>query len=203
MDRNGAKLTDHVADPLPYYMKKKLLLFYWSASWCGPCRQFTPKLVDYYNNAATNAGGRDRMIWDVIFISVDKSEDKMFAYMKQHHMEWYTIQFDRRRSTGIKQYAVGGIPRLMLVRPQTGEILQVGQSAARIFSQFKQELNSLLSSNGGPSQKHWPTQPLLPPPQHLCPDSEDQAQHQGNSSNKSWKQPSYVRSDALMSPYIR
>ena len=31
---------------------KKLIAFYFSAEWCGPCRKFTPQLVDYYKRIA-------------------------------------------------------------------------------------------------------------------------------------------------------
>ena len=30
---------------------EKLILYYFSAHWCGPCRKFTPQLIDYYNRA--------------------------------------------------------------------------------------------------------------------------------------------------------
>jgi thiol-disulfide isomerase/thioredoxin len=31
---------------------KKLIALYFSAHWCGPCRKFTPQLVEYYNKVA-------------------------------------------------------------------------------------------------------------------------------------------------------
>ena len=31
---------------------KKLYAFYYSASWCAPCRQFTPRLVQFYQDFA-------------------------------------------------------------------------------------------------------------------------------------------------------
>merc|ERR1712179_269731 len=60
---------------------KDLVLFYFSAHWCGPCRRFTPMLAEFYKSDAARGV-------EVIFVSNDKSEEEMFAYMKEMHGDW-------------------------------------------------------------------------------------------------------------------
>ena len=35
-------------------LNNKYIAIYFSAKWCGPCKQFTPKLVDFYNKIDKN-----------------------------------------------------------------------------------------------------------------------------------------------------
>ena len=109
---------------------KDYIVIYWSASWCGPCRKFTPKLVDFYEKNVS--GGK----FEVILVSVDKSEDKMKAYMQKNKMKWNTIDFPNRCSTGIKAFAKGGIPRMMIF-DKKGDILARG-NAFSVFNKLKE-----------------------------------------------------------------
>merc|ERR1712183_555937 len=54
---------------------KELVLYYFSAHWCPPCRRFTPMLAEFYK-AASQLGV------EIVFVSADQSEDAMFSYMK-------------------------------------------------------------------------------------------------------------------------
>lgn len=69
------------ADAAPL-LKQKVLLLYFSAHWCPPCRAFTPELVKYYND---NGGGKQ---FDVLFVSADESRDDMLGYMGDMDMPW-------------------------------------------------------------------------------------------------------------------
>lgn len=106
---NGSKLERFET---PSLKAKKYLAVYFSASWCGPCRQFTPRLVNWYKQQKEQL---DK--FDVIFVSRDRSEEAMLEYMKQEAMPWPALTFakaDQRRSP-LEKYAGSGIPCLVLI----------------------------------------------------------------------------------------
>ena len=90
---------------------KKLIGLYFSAHWCGPCRKFTPELVDYYNRTAPQ-----HPEFEIIFVSDDKSASGMETYMRETNMPWPAIDFQKLSAAReIKKYAGNGIPCLVLV----------------------------------------------------------------------------------------
>lgn len=125
IDAGGEKVTVKLK-------QKEHVLIYWSASWCGPCRKFTPQLIKYYNE---NGGGKD---FEVVLVCIDRSEEKMMKYMSSYDMPWPAVSFDEKAATGAKSYAKGGIPRLMIINKK-GEVLARG-NGHRILRKFK-ELN--------------------------------------------------------------
>jgi nucleoredoxin len=90
---------------------KKLIALYFSAHWCGPCRKFTPHLVDYYNRVAPQ-----HPEFELIFVSDDRSQFGFETYMHDANMPWPAIHYQKlREMAGIRKYAGGGIPCLVLV----------------------------------------------------------------------------------------
>ena len=95
-----------------YDNKAPAVAFYFSAHWCGPCRQMTPLLCDNY------VPGK----MEIIFVSLDRDE----AEFKRYHqtMPWAAIPFDATslRETLKTSLKIGGIPALVTVSPD-GSIL--------------------------------------------------------------------------------
>lgn len=96
---------------------KKYLAVYFSASWCPPCRAFTPELVKMYKRKKS---ARDK--FDVIFVSRDKTEDSMLGYMKEDDMEWPALAYDLTKQSPLSKYSGKGIPRLVII-DEKGAIL--------------------------------------------------------------------------------
>lgn len=97
--------------PLDAARTPKYYAFYYSAHWCPPCRQFTPKLVQFYNRM--KAAGAD---FEVIFVSADRSPQKMYQYMKEDGMRWPAVDFQKGKSSpDIMKYSGSGIPCLVFI----------------------------------------------------------------------------------------
>jgi nucleoredoxin len=89
----------------------KYWAFYYSASWCPPCRAFTPLLVDFYKDFKKNHPN-----FELIFVNDDQSEDAMLAYMVKDEMSWPAVRFSDVDDLKIaaKKYCGPGIPCLVL-----------------------------------------------------------------------------------------
>ena len=97
---------------------KKLIALYFSAHWCGPCRKFTPQLVDYYNRVAAQ-----HPEFEIIFVSLDKSQFAFETYMREANMPWPAIDYQKLvGKDAIRKYAGEGIPCLVVV-DQNGAVV--------------------------------------------------------------------------------
>lgn len=85
--------------------KNKYFGLYFSAKWCGPCRKFTPKLIEFYDKVEN---------FEVIFISLDSDEKEFNDYFSK--MPWKSLPFDNEKSEKLSEFfSVQGIPSLVLV----------------------------------------------------------------------------------------
>lgn len=100
------------------FEKKKLIGLYLSAHWCPPCREFTPKLVAYYNkNAAAHPE------FEILFVSNDKSAGAMEEYMRDDQMPWPALSYDKvAGNEALKKYFGASIPCLVVV-DETGKVV--------------------------------------------------------------------------------
>jgi nucleoredoxin len=97
---------------------KKLYALYFSAHWCGPCRQFTPTLVEYYNRVAPR-----HPEFELIFVSNDHSLFGMQTYMREMKMPWPAIDYAKiKGKEEILKYAGSGIPCLVIL-DSSGKVL--------------------------------------------------------------------------------
>lgn len=97
----------------------KFWAFYYSASWCPPCRAFTPKLVDFYKEFKAQHPN-----FELIFVCHDEDEDAMLKYMTTDAMAWPAVRFSdiENKRVEANKYCGSGIPDLVLV-DANGKIL--------------------------------------------------------------------------------
>ena len=101
----------------------KTIGVYFSAHWCGPCRAFTPKLVDFHNEMT-----RKGKPFEVVFISSDRDSNSMYNYMKEMDMPWLALPFgDDHKQALSKKYKVGSIPKLVIIDADGNLITENGR----------------------------------------------------------------------------
>lgn len=97
----------------------KYYLFYYTASWCPPCRKFTPDLVKFYDEARPNSKE-----FELILITSDSSEDDMEGYAASAKMNWPQLKLSRVEKFRKQFKHPGtGIPNLVLTDLQ-GNIIK-------------------------------------------------------------------------------
>jgi nucleoredoxin len=100
------------------FEKKKLIGLYASAHWCGPCREFTPKLVAYYNKIVAA-----HPEFEIVFVSNDKTASAMEGYMREDQMPWPALNFAKvKGNDALKKYFGDSIPCLVIV-DENGKVI--------------------------------------------------------------------------------
>ncbi|CAB3405874.1 unnamed protein product [Caenorhabditis bovis] len=98
-------------------LKGKVVALYFSAMWCGSCRQFAPKLKRFYE--AMKSSGKD---FEIVWVSRDRAEEDLMEYFEQAG-DWLAIPFgDERIQEYLKKYEVPTIPALKIIGPD-GELV--------------------------------------------------------------------------------
>lgn len=104
---DGRKLKRHE----PTFKPKKHYVFYYTASWCGPCQAYTPDLVKFYNKAKKG----DEKSFELVLITSDREEDAMVDYAKEKDMPWPHLKFSKAKEFSSKfDHEVSGIPSVII-----------------------------------------------------------------------------------------
>ena len=99
-----------------------VVALYFSAHWCPPCKMFTPKLRQFYNEI-NSSSKRLEIVW----ISADEDEEEFNEYFEE--MPWLSMPFDPSdlREEVSEKFDISSIPQLIVlnkdgsVRSATGK----------------------------------------------------------------------------------
>lgn len=98
----------------------KYVGLYFSASWCPPCRTFTPKLVEFHK------ANKDK--FEVLLVSADNSEKAQANYMKTYLMPWLAVKHQSiAANLLVKKMGVSGIPFLVILDPDGSVVTKDGR----------------------------------------------------------------------------
>jgi len=97
--------------PVAQGLQPDLILLYFSASWCGPCRAFTPRLQMFYETV----NDMEKQV-EVIFVSRDRNQGEFDGYYEE--MPWLAVPLaEQDRINELRAVCqVAGIPKLVLMR---------------------------------------------------------------------------------------
>eukprot|EP00929_Paragymnodinium_shiwhaense_P072302 TRINITY_DN36709_c0_g1_i1.p1 TRINITY_DN36709_c0_g1~~TRINITY_DN36709_c0_g1_i1.p1 ORF type:complete len:527 (-),score=140.00 TRINITY_DN36709_c0_g1_i1:262-1842(-) len=106
-----------------------VVLVYFSAHWCPPCRQFTPMLVNAYRQLGEQKQVR------VVFASRDRDPGSFAQYFST--MPWHALPFGAMQVDFLAQmFQVRGIPAVVALNGQTGQVLDMNARDAIARSNF-------------------------------------------------------------------
>jgi len=103
---------------LSSFKGKVVLIDFW-ASWCSPCRQEIPNIVNQYKQYKDKG-------FEIISVSLDNSRAKWLLALKQEGMSWPQLSDLKGESNAVARlYGVSAIPATFLV-DKDGKLLSTG-----------------------------------------------------------------------------
>mmetsp|Transcript_10471 Transcript_10471/g.14032 ORF Transcript_10471/g.14032 Transcript_10471/m.14032 type:complete len:230 (+) Transcript_10471:67-756(+) len=122
-DLLGPKLltSPNTSQPTTTALKgKSLVALYFSASWCPPCRSFSPLLIKFYEKCCAGPDGVQ-----IVYVSSDRDLSSFNEYFGK--MPWVAIPADgagaqlKQRLAELCQ--IRGIPALVVIDAKTGHFV--------------------------------------------------------------------------------
>ncbi|CAF4204484.1 unnamed protein product [Adineta steineri] len=87
--------------------EETIIGLYFTASWCGPCQEFTPKLAKFYEQYSEEKN------FEIIYIGSDDDEESFDEYYEK--MPWLRLDFQQRKKVEElkKKFDIDGSPTLL------------------------------------------------------------------------------------------
>ena len=125
-------------------LRGKTVLLYFTASWCPPCRRFSPALVELYE--AEKARGGDGL--EVVMVPWDHAEGALRAYAAAHKMRWLSVPWARRELSDelSLRYDVRSVPTLIVL-----EMDAQGREARVVSTDGRTDVAKYAAGDGAPA----------------------------------------------------
>lgn len=112
LDGNLEKLEGKSVKRYTAEKPEKFYIFYYSASWCGPCHQYTPSLVSFYEKV--KPGNKN---FEIVLITSDSEESAMEGYIKEKKMPWPVLKMAKAEKFKKEfKHGVTGIPSVVVCK---------------------------------------------------------------------------------------
>jgi len=117
LDNQGKKVSSA-------QLSGKYVGLYLSASWCGPCRSFTPELIRFRSQHQDE--------FEVILVGGDGSSKDQAKYIEKYDMPWFAmINQSEAAKQASKQLNVEYIPCLVIIDPSGKVVSKEGVKEVR------------------------------------------------------------------------
>lgn len=123
---NAVSLSDYVGKG------KYVLIDFW-ASWCAPCIQEIPFLIDFYKEM----NGEN---FEIVSVSLDKDKEAWLKAMQQLNMPWPQMSDLNASLPVIELYKVNAIPYTVLIDPE-GSIIADNLRGEELETVIRKALN--------------------------------------------------------------
>ena len=89
----------------------QIFVLYSGASWCPPCRRFSPRLVEFVNKV-----GKDNPRLATVLLSNDREDEQLHEYMQDEKMPWPAVPLEAlQKAPLLLGYSGRSIPHLVIV----------------------------------------------------------------------------------------
>lgn len=115
-------------------LKGKVVLIDFWASWCGPCRQENPNVVNMYETYKDKG-------FTVFSVSLDSDKDKWIQAIKADNLSWpyHVSELNGWKSSAAVTYGVNSIPRAFLIDGE-GKIIGTDLRGPQLEQKLKEVL---------------------------------------------------------------